>query len=117
MDANAPTSMVVNILAKKEGDIWVGHCLELDIVATAESIDRLRRDMADLIIAQIDYAFRHNNLDHLFRPAPAEVWAEFYRCRRQEEERITVESDSDAEAFVPPWIIAKTCFQENPSLV
>jgi hypothetical protein len=28
-----PNAITLNILAKRDGDLWVSHCLELDIVA------------------------------------------------------------------------------------
>jgi hypothetical protein len=76
------SSMTFNIIAKKENDMWIAHCLELDIVATSDSLADLRKDMDDLIIAQIDYAFSNNNLDNLYRPAPPEIWKEFYSCKK-----------------------------------
>jgi hypothetical protein len=30
-------SMIFSVLVEKEGDMWVAHCLELDIVTTARS--------------------------------------------------------------------------------
>jgi hypothetical protein len=50
----------------------------MDIVATAESFKQVKKDIIDLIKAQIDYAFSHDNLEHLFHPAPKEVWEEFW---------------------------------------
>jgi hypothetical protein len=78
----------VNVLAKKEGSVWIGHCLELDIVATANSIEELKSDLDKLIIAQIDYAFSNDNLDFLYHPAPPDVWKEFFSCKDQVEDRI-----------------------------
>ena len=69
----------VNVLIKKEGDLWIGHCLELDITATSSAIDDLKSDIKDLIVAQIDYAFSNDNLDYLFHPAPSDIWKEFYK--------------------------------------
>ena len=107
------TGITINIIVKKEESFWVGHCLELDIVATANDLEHLKSDMFDLIIAQIDYAFSNDNLDNLFQPAPREVWEEFYKCKKQIENRIAVESKSQKDrflkTFVPPWIITKTC--------
>lgn len=115
------TSIVVNVLIKKENDTWLGHCLELDIVVTAATKGQVKKDMRDLIAAQIDYAFSHNNLNHLFRPAPAEVWEEFYKCKEATEEKIKLGSefqkDRDLKTFVPPWIIAKTCLSKSACVV
>jgi len=117
--ATGTNSIIVNVLAKKENDLWTGHCLEFDIVATADSIDQLKRDMIDLILAQIDYAFSNDNLGNLYHPAPARVWEEFYSCKNQTEEKVRLEShfqnDNLPKSFVPPWIIAKTCLLESQS--
>lgn len=71
-------NMVFNCLIKKDNRVWIGHCLELDIVATGESVNLVKDELIDLILAQIDYAFSNDNLDNLYHPAPQEVWKEFY---------------------------------------
>ena len=113
MKKNDENYMVFNILAKEESGRWVGHCLELDIVATSENLDQLKSDLEDLILAQVDYAFSNDNLDNLYRPAPSDVWQEFYKCKAHTEEKIKLESNyksnNSLDTFVPPWIIAKTC--------
>jgi hypothetical protein len=114
MKNSKTTSLTVNIVVKKEGSMWVGHCLELDIVSTSDSIESLKKDMKDLIVAQVEYAFSNDNLDHLFHPAPKEVWEEFYKCKAQTEDKIMVTSKS--KPFVPPWIIAKTCLLREGAL-
>jgi len=108
---NSHVAMTVNVLIKKEAEMWVAHCLELDIVATAPTEQEVEADILDLISAQVDYAFSHGNLDHLFHPAPAQVWEEFYRCTDPDEKPVKVESSFRGEGsdFVPPWIIARTC--------
>ena len=105
-------SMTFNILAKKESDMWLAHCLELDIVATAKTITTLKKEIENLIITQIDYAFSNDNLDNLYHPAPAEVWKEFYACKESVEKRVKMRSEFKANSFVPPWIIANTCVTE-----
>ena len=118
---NDEFSLTVNILIKKEHGILVGHCLELDIVTTADNLLQLKKDMADLIIAQIDYAFTNNNLNHLFHSAPSEIWEEFYKCNKHAEDRIKLTSklqkNKRLKTFVPPWIIAKTCMMEDACVV
>ncbi len=110
---NRSASMVFNIFIKKDDDVFVAHCMELDIVATGQSIDEATEDLIGLIIAQLQYAFSNDNLDHLYRPAPPEVWREFYLCREALEEReiklpLPTKGDS-RQGFIPPWIIAKMC--------
>ena len=117
MKNQSSNSMIFNLLAKKEKGLWIGHCLELDIVATANSLEVLKKDLADLITAQVDYAFSNNNLENLYHPAPPEVWEEFFRCSPEAEEIIEVHSefqdDRPLKSFVPPWIIAKTCLSRE----
>jgi hypothetical protein len=106
-------SMIFNILAKKENDMWVAHCLELDIVTTAKSLSTLKKEIVDLIVTQVDYAFSNDNLNNLYHPASPDVWKAFYACKEQEEKKIKLKSafrtTKNLQTFVPPWIIAKTC--------
>ncbi|MEW6263188.1 MAG: hypothetical protein AB1641_08935 [Thermodesulfobacteriota bacterium] len=70
--------MIFNVLLKRESDLFVAHYLELDIVATAPTAQEAESDVIDLICAQVGYAFAHENLEHLYHPAPAEAWREFF---------------------------------------
>jgi hypothetical protein len=105
-------SMTFNILVKRVERMYIAHCLELDIVATSNDPDQVEKDIISLIDAQIDYAFSHDNIDYLFRPAPIEVWKEFFKCKDQIEKRNKIESqfkNDFPESVVPPWMIAKIC--------
>jgi len=75
---NHESGMIFNILIKEDDGMFVAHCLELDIVATAESVEQAQKDIIALICAQVDYAFSNDNLENLYCPAPAEVWQEFW---------------------------------------
>jgi hypothetical protein len=103
-------SMTVNVLIKKEDNILIAHCLELDIVATADTLNQVKDDITSLIMTQIDYAFSNNNLEYLFHPAPQEVWADFFSCK----ERAIRERHKTKSLFtkkipsIPPWIITNT---------
>jgi len=107
------SAVTFSILIKQTKEYgFVAHCLELDLVATADSLEAVKADILDVIIAQIQYAFANDNLEYLYHSAPPEVWREFYECREQETERYQVPSSIEGESmekFVPPWIIANTC--------
>ena len=110
MSGSAVTFSILIKQTKEYG--FVAHCLELDLVATSDSLEAVKADILDVIIAQIQYAFANDNLEYLYHSAPPEVWREFYECREQETERYQVPSnvqDEKLERFVPPWIIANTC--------
>lgn len=72
--------MTFNVFVKKEDELFVAHCLELDIVTSSNNIGDLESDIISLISAQLDYAIANDNLDNLFHPAPSEVWQELYEC-------------------------------------
>jgi len=110
MSGSAVTFSILIKQTKEYG--FVAHCLELDLVATADSLEAVKADILDVIIAQIQYAFANDNLEYFYHSAPPEVWREFYECREQETERYQVPNsveDEKIEKFVPPWIIANTC--------
>ncbi|MCX5829195.1 MAG: hypothetical protein NTV58_14505 [Deltaproteobacteria bacterium] len=115
MASKTEMSITVNVLIKKEANYFLAHCLELDIVATANSAEEVEKEIIDLIDAQVDYAFAHGNLDNLYHPAPLEVWKDFYKCKEARERKSKVESrftGDSLESFVPPWVIANMCMAE-----
>jgi len=65
----------LDILIKKEEDFFLAHCLQFDIVTTADTLEEVRKDIIDLCRAHIEFSYEHDNLDYLFSPAPKEVWA------------------------------------------
>jgi hypothetical protein len=111
-------AMTFNILIREEDNLFVAHCLELDIVATAKTLDQVQKDIIDLIDTQVDYAFSNNNLENLFRSAPPEIWEIFFSCKEQIEKKHQVKSlfnkDESLVKFIPPWIITKTCLALQP---
>jgi len=109
--------LVFNVLIKKTGPEFVAHCLELDIVATASDLETVQSDMADLISAQVDYAFSNDNLDNLYHPAPADVWKAFFDCRLRLRPRRDVKSLAGSHGGVPAWMIATTCGTETDCFV
>lgn len=107
------SAVTFSILIKQTEEYgFVAHCLELDLVATADTLEAVKADILDVIIAQIQYAFANDNLEYLYHSAPPEVWREFYECKEQETERYRVPKSTEyenIEMFIPPWIIANTC--------
>ncbi|MCB2188080.1 MAG: hypothetical protein KQJ78_16805 [Deltaproteobacteria bacterium] len=109
-----PTNaMTFGVLIKAEGDGFVAHCMELDIVAEAPTLEEVNEEIESLIATAVEYAFSNNNLEHLYRPAPPEVWEEFYRCVEAGSKQIPVmrsfAPEGAAPVFIPPWIITKNC--------
>lgn len=61
---------------------WIGHCLELDIVAQGDSPIAVVRDLMTLCDMQIRTALDMDNLRSIFRPAPAEIWELWARVEK-----------------------------------
>jgi predicted RNase H-like HicB family nuclease len=97
----------LSVLIEKVGDKFVAHCLELDVVATADDIDEVRRDLEELIVEQIKFAIENDNLEHLYRPAPAEYWRRFARANspKRPAPRWARELDLSRTMTVPPLLV------------
>jgi hypothetical protein len=65
----------------REGKAWIAHCLELDIVSEGANAEAAMNDMLDLCAFQIETATKNNDLESIFRPAPAKYWNLFYSAR------------------------------------
>lgn len=72
-----------NVLMTKEDDLYIAHCLELDIIATAKSETKAIKDLGDLIIAQTSFAFNNDNQEFLYRPAPSKYWNAYFKSSTQ----------------------------------
>ena len=105
-------AITLNVLIKKEDDVFIAHCLELDIVATANTSNQAQKEIVSLIDAQVSYAFENNNLENLYHPAPPEVWKEFFACKESIEKKHkvkTLKKERDSRNIIPAWIITNTC--------
>jgi len=106
----AEASMTFNILIKKVDGMFIAHCLELDIVSTGDNLSQVRKDIMDLVNAQVSYAFANDNLDYLYHSAPQEAWEEFFKCKKYIEAKNKIETvKNDNDSFIPPWISACFC--------
>src|SRR5438093_6115214 len=70
-------SINLSAVAHREDDLWLAHCLELDIVAEARSVDDAIRSLISLCDLQIKVAIEEGDLQSIFRPAPPEIWKLF----------------------------------------
>lgn len=71
------------ILVKEEDGLWVAHCLELDLVVAAPTEAQAQEDIMAVITEQVRYCIVNDNMDHLFRSAPKEVWEEYFACEKR----------------------------------
>jgi hypothetical protein len=59
---------------------WIAHCLELDLVAEGKTPREAIKDLVELACTQIEAAIDEGDLESVFRPAPAEIWATFSKA-------------------------------------
>ncbi len=75
MSESAPThDVVLQVLVTKTETGYEAHCLPMDIVHEAPTVEQVLDDLVGLIRAQYRYARDTHNLASAFVPAPAEEW-------------------------------------------
>jgi hypothetical protein len=96
------------VLIRKEPDAWVARCLELNLVAVAETSEQVESDIIDVIISHVRYALNNDNVANMYHPAPSEVWKDFFRCADREE--ASYRGDEPIFDELIPIIHANKCF-------
>jgi predicted RNase H-like HicB family nuclease len=66
----------------RDGDHWVSHCLELDIVGQGSTPAEALRQTIELCEMQVHEALAAGDIESIIRPAPPEYWALFYKAGR-----------------------------------
>jgi predicted RNase H-like HicB family nuclease len=57
----------------RDGDWWIAHCLQLDIVAEVKTPKEALDNVLDLITLQVETALEVGDIGSIFRPAPPEI--------------------------------------------
>lgn len=74
-------------ILSREDEVWLAHCLEMDIVAEGNTPREAVQDLIDLCTFQIETAIEHHDLASVFRPAPPEVWIQFFSSKKKKQLR------------------------------
>jgi hypothetical protein len=75
--AKAAFRIALRAVAYQHGPWWIGHCLELDLVAEGKTPSGAIADVMDLASTQIAAALESGDIESVFRAAPPEIWAMF----------------------------------------
>jgi len=78
VEKNGGVQIDLRGIVYREGDAWIAHCLELDIVAEGETSQGAIQATLDLCVFQIQTAIDNSDLESVFRAAPAKYWNLFY---------------------------------------
>ncbi len=100
--------MKFNVLVKKENGGWLAHCLELDIVAEGDTFKKATSALMDLIIIQFDYALANDNMKYFYKPAPEDVWQEFFACQKRKTLQRKFNGKFTTGKLVPSHIVTDT---------
>jgi hypothetical protein len=63
----------------QQGGWWIAHCLELDLVAEGKTPIAATKDVMELASTQIAAAVESGDIQSVFRAAPPEIWAMFFK--------------------------------------
>jgi hypothetical protein len=72
-----PLRIPLRAVFYKEGDVWVAHCLEFDLLGHGSTKKKALALLAKAIGVQIEASIKHNNLANLFTPAEGEYFRMF----------------------------------------
>ena len=74
----------LRVLIKKEGRGYEAHVLELDLVASGDSLEEAKRNLADSVSAQIAFAYANNMTENIWHPAPKSYFQEWEKVQKKE---------------------------------
>ena len=60
----------LDVLIKKEKDYYSAHCLQFDLVATDDTLEKVQKAIRDLCVSHIENSVANDNMEYLFSPAP-----------------------------------------------
>ncbi len=105
-------SIKLNVLVYNEGNEWVAHCLQMDIVATGTSEKEVAENIFDLIRAQVVFAIDNDNLGYIFKPAPPEEWDKLAKATKCDirKLKIKVSGTRNHQQSRPPIGEVELCF-------
>jgi predicted RNase H-like HicB family nuclease len=61
----------------KEGEDWIAHCLEFDLVGDGRTREQALNNLTEAIMTQIDATVKYQNPDNLFTPADGKYFKMF----------------------------------------
>lgn len=104
-------------LVRKEADLFVAYCLELDLVTASKTEDEAVNDLVDVTVEQVRYCIANDCMDSLFRRAPDEIWDEYCRCEKRAKPKPRIIKAPSKEALVtdllPFSFIASACRSQS----
>ena len=73
----------LDVLMEKDGQYFIAHCLDLDLVAQGKTFEEAKKELIELINDQIDFAVDNNLEELLVHPAPKEYWIRYWNIKSE----------------------------------
>jgi len=89
----------LDVLLRKTDEGYEAHCLQFDLVEVAPTPEEAEQAIKDVITAHIEYSLAHDNLEHLFHPAPLEAWNAFFSSRLYKQVTLGIRPEKAASPF------------------
>jgi predicted RNase H-like HicB family nuclease len=67
----------IRVIFYKEGDTWLAHCLEFDLIGDGETREEALERLWEAMTIQIEVSLEHNNPANLFNPADGRFFEMF----------------------------------------
>lgn len=71
---NPARKINLDILCYRDGENYAAHCLQLDIVAEAETKDQAISELVALIVTHTEYTIENDDWDNYYKLAPEIYW-------------------------------------------
>ncbi|MFH1562609.1 MAG: hypothetical protein ABIF11_04215 [Nitrospirota bacterium] len=78
----------LDVLIEKEANLYTAHCLQFDLVADGKTKEEVKKNILDVIVEYISFAYRNNWERFVFKPAPQEYWEKLCHSRPELPEQI-----------------------------
>ncbi len=66
----------------REGQWWIAHCLEMDVVAEGDSPFEAISSAMELCDAKIEVSIDDGDFRAIYHPAPTEIWELYARAKK-----------------------------------
>jgi hypothetical protein len=78
-----PVNIKLTCIIYREGEEWVGRCLDFNLVTTSTRKMDVVKDLKDIISAHIQFTDENDNWDYLFQSAAKEEWDRLVKMKKQ----------------------------------
>jgi len=90
----------LDVLVEKDGNHFIAHCLDLDIVAQGKTEPEARNNLIELIRDQIEFAVENDLEQLLVHPAPPEYWKKFYNIKSVKLRKVLARNPPSSKAEI-----------------